>query len=116
MDFEPVHKLKSLNPEIIYFVNKTHLIVEDVERTTDIILPPGFWMRRDEILPRGEAFLKGIRLYDYPNITAEFFANTSNCFHELTNYTWITIPRYLDYVTLVGPSYWEKWQVTTEAL
>ena len=95
------------------YLNRTHLIV-GVERTYEIILPPGFWYRRDEILSRGEGFLKGIRLYDFPNITTPYFwANTSNCFHRLTNYTWNVTPHYLNNVTLVGPSNWDKWSNTT---
>ena len=62
----------------------------------------------------GEGFLKGIRLYDFPNITTPYFwANTSNCFHRLTNYTWNVTPHYLNNVTLVGPSPWDKWSNTT---
>ena len=78
-----------------------------------IVIPPGFWKRRDEILPRGEAFMKGIRLYDYPGIQFEFWANTSNCFHGLTNFTWVDVPEYIDFVSLYGPTPWEKWQKTT---
>jgi len=103
------------------YINKTHIRVQaasadGVERTDVIILPPGFWQRRDEVLPRGEAFLKGTRLYDYPGLMPEFWSNTSNCFHAITNYTWITIPHYLDFVTNAQPTYWEKWQITTESL
>ena len=65
-------------------------------------------------MPRGEAFLKGMRLYDYPGLLPEFWANTSNCFHSYTNYTWVTVPNYLDFITRVGPTVWEKIQASSE--
>jgi hypothetical protein len=100
------------DPNSKYHISNRHLSVQEViygyERTSLIILPPGFWERRDEILPVGEAFLKGVRLYDYPNISYEFWANTSNCFHGYTNFTWAYIPSYFDYITRTTPSWWNK--------
>lgn len=78
------------------------------DRTIEIILPPGFWMRRDEILPRGEAFLKGSYLYDVSGVDPTFWSNTSNCFYAMTNFTWIVTPHYLDFFSTAGPSPWEK--------
>ena len=105
-----------LNPKFI--LKHSHLRVlasyYGYERTFLVELPPGFWQRRDEVLPFGEAFLKGVRLYDYPGIQPSFWANTSNCFHSYTNYTWVTVPGYLDFVSRDGPSLWSKVQATSE--
>ena len=66
-----------------------------------IELPPNFWRFRDATLPRGEAIMKGMRLYDFPDpnsndpnvyLPSLFWANTSRCFHGATNFTWVDVP------------------------
>ena len=94
-------------------LNRTHLMVGDSE---PVILDVKFWKARDIVLPRVEAFLKGAHLYDWINYTPEFWANSSNCFHSATNFTWITFPMWLKFIVADNPDLWAKWQVTTEAL
>jgi hypothetical protein len=101
-----------------FLISRTHLrvmaTIQGYERRRDIILPPNFWRLRDQVLPHGEAFLKGIRLYDYPGVEPYFFANTSNCFHAYTNYTWVSVPSYLDFVTRLNQPYWPIIQATSK--
>lgn len=76
------------------YLNRTHLMVGDV---IEIMIDVSFWKTRDSVLPRGEAFLKGSHLYDWENYTPELWANTSNCFHAMTNFTWVSVPMWLKY-------------------
>lgn len=84
-------------------LNKTHLrvmaTIAGYERSSDVIIPANYWRTRDLVLPYGEAWLKGFRLYDYPGIEPYWWANTSNCFHMWTNFTWVTIPTWIEFVT-----------------
>lgn len=94
-----------LESERIY-MTREHLYVGEHETEYPVVLPVGFWKRRDETLPRGEAFLKGMHLYDYEGVPAEFWANSSNCFHGHTNTTWILYPRWLKYMVSHEPTGW----------
>jgi hypothetical protein len=82
----------------------------------EVFIQIQFWKFRDLLLPRGEAFLKGSHLYDWPGYRPEFWANSSNCFHASTNFTWVTFPGMIQYLVADNPSVWEKWQVLTEGL
>ena len=104
-----------MNPENHkIYLNRTHLIV-GAAQSEPIIIDVMFWKFRDILLPRIEGFLKGAHLYDWKGVPAEYWANTSNCFHSATNLTWITFPMWLQYVT-ADKMVWNKWMVTTEAL
>lgn len=101
-----------------FTISRTHLrvgaVIQGRERRWDVILPANFWRLRDRVLPYGEAFLKGIRLYDYTNVTPYFFANTSNCFHAHTNFTWNTVPSYLDFISRNDSDWWPIIQATSK--
>jgi len=88
-----------------FYLNRTHLMVGAEE----VFIHVQFWKFRDLLLPRGEAFLKGAHLYDWPGFRPEFWANSSNCFHAFTNLTWVTFPGMLQYLVADNPSVWEKW-------
>ena len=79
-------------------------------------LPVDFWETRDHVLPNGVAFLKGLRLYDYPGYFGPFWQNTSHCFFAVTNITWETFPLWLKYVQADNPGKWDKYLTTTEFL
>jgi hypothetical protein len=89
---------KEVEPEFLDItprrLNISHIIV-GVETYT---LPVDFWELRDQVLPNGVAFLKGLRLYDYPGYISPFWQNTSHCFFAATNVTWETFPLWFKYI------------------
>lgn len=76
------------------FISRTHLYV----RGEVIELPLGFYEAEIPVTEYGGAFLKGARLYDYPGYIPYFWSNTSYCYYNLTNSTFLDFPVLFEYV------------------
>lgn len=81
-------------------------------------IPVQFWIVRDTFLPAAEMVLKGAWLYDWDDetIAAQYWNGTSDCMYALGNFTWITAPMWLKYVTAHNPGPWLKFSTSLEAL
>ena len=86
------------------------------QKQRSLILPVRFWRWRDSVIPSGQAFLKGARLYDYDGYLPYYWSNTSICFYALTNNTWTDFPHTANYLAYANTSdnetfwWWPKYQ------
>ena len=77
---------------------------------TNVVFPVNFWKWRDRIVPNGEAYLKGARLYDYAESQPVYWANTSNCMYGIVNNVWVDFPFTANEFMSDTQTRWLKWR------